>query len=273
MKLKIVLFTLMTVAILGCKKEPIVPQETIRFFLFSRQSQFMWADNIRGEILKANDVSAVYKSPLKANSTVKQAEFILGVSTCNVGINEITIPNYQQAFLSESFNPLSNSPYMALSKSSSPMADTADPAIENKIKQFLTTKYTGSEVIPSSVKAVLEHIDYRTTPLKNIKITCSKELFGITAGETLNDYFVVQGYPEYHDFIISSNKQLVSGKTTDISLSQYLSYQPMAPAGMYMQFKKGVSIPANLTVEFTVKLELESDKTISATTKPITLTP
>ena len=273
MKLQIVLFILMTITLISCKKEPIEPKEKIGFFLFARQSDFVWVDNIRGEIIKADDVSAIYRSPLKTNSNVKYVEFILGISTCNVDIDEITIPNYQQAFSSDNYNPLSNAPYMALSKSSTPMANAADPTIESEIKQYLATKYNGSDVVSSLPKAVLEHIDYRITPLKNIKITCSKDLFGVKAGDILNEYFVIAGYPSYHDFIISSNKQLVSGKTTDISLSQYLSYQPMAPAGMYMQIKKGVSIPASITAEFTVELELEGDKTISATTKPITLIP
>lgn len=273
MKLKIVPFLFMAITLASCKKESIEPKEKINFFLFPRQTHFVWADNIRGEMIKADDVSAVYRSPLKGNSNVRYGEFILGITTCNVDVDEITIPNYQQAFLSESFNPLSNSPYMALSKSPTPMTDAADPTIENKIKQYLTTTYTGSDIVSFLPKAILEQVDYRTTSLKNIKITCSQDLFGVKAGEVLNEYFIVEGYPKYHDFIISSNKQLVSGKTTDISLSQYLSYQPMAPAGMYMRFKKGVSIPASVTAEFTVQLELEGNKTISATTKPICLIP
>ena len=71
MKLQIVLFILMTITLISCKKEPIEPKEKISFFLFARQSDFVWVDNIRGEIIKADDVSAIYRSPLKTNSNVK----------------------------------------------------------------------------------------------------------------------------------------------------------------------------------------------------------
>lgn len=275
MKVKIILIALMVITVLGCKKTPDnIIGGGFGFHFFSRKCNFMWADNIRGEIKKIGNHSAVDESPLKANSKVKYTEFILGISTCNVDIDSINIPNYQKKFLSENLNPLFESPYMVLSKSLSPMADNADPAIENKIKQFLATKYnTRSNLSSSLPKVNLEQVDYRTTPLKNIKITCSKDIFGIKAGEILNDYFVIHGYPLYHYFIVSSNKNLVSGKITNISLSRYLSYKPMAPAAMYMQFRKGLSIPANLTAEFTIELQLEGDKTISAKTKPISLTP
>ena len=94
MKLQIVLFILMTITLISCKKEPIEPKEKISFFLFARQSDFVWVDNIRGEIIKADDVSAIYRSPLKTNSNVKYVEFILGISTCNVDIDEITKAGY-----------------------------------------------------------------------------------------------------------------------------------------------------------------------------------
>ena len=274
--IKLILFILITLSFITCKKDPNVDfKEGVNFTLHARKANYIWADNLRSEIITIKSVSGPSYSVLKKNSSVKLSEYMLGFSTCNVDVKDIPHPEYQQNFESDNYNPLYASPYMVLSQDPlSTMEDDADPEIKNRLKEYLTGKNKASSLKSQAlIEARIEHIDYRTTPLKNIKITCSQDLFGIKAGEALTDYFVVQGYPIYHDFIITSNKQLVSGKTTDISLSQYLSYQPMAPAAMYMQFKKGVSIPANLTVEFTVELELEGGKTISATTKSITLTP
>lgn len=261
----------------SCYKEENDMSENIFFHYLARKVQFVWADNIRGEKISVENKSGVVMSPLAHNSAVKLSEYILGFSTCNVGINDIQsqCPGYEQMFLSDNYDPQYISPYMVLSLSSNAMADAADPVIENKIKQFHAAKYSiGSTKRASALsRAICEAIDYRITALKNIKVSCSKEIFGVKAGESLNDFFVIEGYPPFLDFIISSNKNLISGKTKDISLAQYLSYRPMAPAAMYMKLKKGVAIPANLTVEFTVELELENDAVISATTKTVTLIP
>ncbi|MFV0391888.1 MAG: hypothetical protein ACK5KP_08420 [Paludibacteraceae bacterium] len=279
MKIKKMLFIVLLSALFSCTDDEI--QVTPRFDLLSRQSNFMWADNLRKEIITFGKHSGVSLSVLKSNSGVKLSEYILGFNTCNVGISDIIlIKTYYQDYLSsDNYDPLSSCPYMLLSRKLE-MTDKPDTLIENRLRAYLTKKHTYTQKIsdrntdPDVIGGPLaEFIDYRLTSLTDLHITCSQDLFGIKAGSTLNDYFVIESYPNYHDFIISSNKQMVTGKTTGIGIAQYLSYSPMAPAAMYLQFKERMSISESVTAEFTVVLTLEGEKTISGTTKPITLTP
>ena len=47
----------------------------------------------------------------------------------------------------------------------------------------------------------------------------------------------------------------------------------MAPSAIYFQLKKGTSISESLQVEFSIHIEVDGKKAITATTKPITLIP
>lgn len=255
----------------ACKQPEVDMRETIRFHYHARKCNFIWTDNIKSEVVTIEGVSGTINTPLKENSTVKISEYSLFLNTCNVNSLDIPISDYQKLFLSEQYNPLQQCPFMALAELQNPMSDEADKTIENKIQQFLSRTY--KTAVSSQPQAILEHVDYRTTVLTKITITCSKDLFGVKSGESLNDYFIINGYPTYHNFIISSDKQLVTGKVQNISIAQYLSYSPMAPSAIYFQLKKGTSISESLQVEFSIHIEVDGKKAITATTKPITLIP
>lgn len=275
--IKILFFVICTIVCLtGCKfGDQTDYKESAAFMYFARKANFMWADNIREEIVILNGKSGRIIKPLKNGSEVKSSEYILGFSTCNKDVSDIPSPEFQKTFLSDNYDPLYQSPHMVLSKIEDSMADEADPIIENIIKQYLNSEYSRSSdnINGSLTRAFLVCIDYRLTPINNIKITSSKDIFGIKAGEVLNDYFVIDGYQQYHQFIITSDKRLIANRVTDISIEKYLSYKPLAPAAIYFKFKDGMNVQSNVTAEFTIELELEDKQTISATTKPVTLTP
>lgn len=268
---KLISILLLGGCFITCKKTNIYEFESISFRYFARKANYMWADNLRCEILTIGPVTGPKYSALKSAPNVKFSEYMLGFSTCNVDVPDIPDSRYQEFFNSDRYDPLWNAPHMAFHPSENPMTDESDPVIETRLKQHLEKGKTRS--VSSLPAAQVVGIDYRITPLTGLKITCSHDLFGKKAGEELNEYFKITGYPDYHDFIITANKNLVSGQTRDISITQYLSYAPMAPAAMYFVFKKGVTLPAATTVEFTIELTIEEGKTISATTRPITLTP
>lgn len=260
----------------SCQKVDEEGLSGIGFDLLAREARFVWADNIRGFEVTFQDPDSTKgfnTVPLPTNSSVKLSEYILFFNTCNVDVSDIKYPDgrsYETYFMSENYHPLTSAPYMELRfMLPNALTDATDPVIEKNIKQYLKTKHAAKR----ASRFNMEFVDYRTTPLKNIKVTCNQDLFGVKAGESLNNFLVVSGFPLYHDFIITSGKNLVTGKTTDISLSQYISYRPMAPAAMSLMLRRGLSIPEKVTAQFTVELTLEGDSVISATTKPVTLLP
>ncbi len=235
-----------------------------------RKCNYVWADNVKSEILRIEDVWGYLRSPLGENANVKLSEYVLAINTCNIDIPDFPA-EYQEFFHSERYNPLHQCPFMALAILQKKDDESErDKTLENKIHQHL--KKSHPKTLFSEPQTILAFVDYRTEALTNIEITCSEPLFGVEAGKSLNDYFEIVGYPEYHDFIITTGKQLITAKTTDIGISQYLSYAPLAPAAIYFQPKKG-SITSQVTATFTVNLEVNGVKKISATTRPITLEP
>lgn len=249
--------------------------EEVHFEYLGRTAQFVWADNIRGEEKAAPTPNTTYidMTPLLNDAPVKLSEYVLGFSTCNVGISDVQsiLPYYADNFNSSNYNPLVLAPFMAIQQWENNLADAKDPVIESKLDECFNTKDEGRST-PLS-RAYIDYLDYRVTQLLNLKVSCNKDMFGVKAGESLNSYFVVESYPQERHFIITSNKDVITDNIRNISLAKYLAYKPMVPAGMYMMLKKGVTIPAAETVEFTVELTLEGDSTISATTKPVTLLP
>lgn len=153
------------------------------------------------------------------------------------------------------------------------MADKEDPAIETRLKQQLENRYT--RAVYDMPAANLVYVDYRLTWLKDIKITSSAEIAGRTPGQSLTDLFVVEDYFRHHAFIVTSNKNVITDdkKIVGISLSQYLSYKPMAPAEIYLRFKDNVSVSAPVTAQFTIELITGEDKSIKTTAATVKLAP
>ena len=165
-------------------------------------------------------------------------------------------------------------PFNALSYMTENMADEKDPVIETRLRQQLESSKTrtANSDLPTTV---LIRVDYRLTWLKDIKITCSAEIAGRAAGQSLTDLFVVQGYYEHHNFIVTSNKNVITDyqKIAEISLLQYLSYKPMAPAEIFLRFKEGVNVSAPVTAQFTVELITGEDKSIKTTAAAVKFVP
>ena len=227
-------------------------------------------DNAKSEVVKVKNISGYVRNPLKEGAIVKISQYMLALNTCNIDVPDFPA-EYQEYFNSERYNPLNFCPFMGLAITHRNYKnDERDRAIESKIQQHLIRN--NPNTLFAEPQAIQAYVDYRTEPITGLEITCSEPIFGIEVGKSLNDYFEIVGYPEYHNFIVTVNKQLVTAKTQDISISQYLSYNPLAPSGIYFQIKKG-SIDGRITAKFTINLEINGTKKISATTNLITLEP
>ncbi len=277
MNIRFALLISLIITILGCKKEERDFRESNFFVYYSRQCNYAWAFNARGETITIGNQSANKYTSLKENSSVKISEYILGFTTCNISLSDISqslSPDYMNNYLSEEIDPITYSPYMVLARSSRPMTDQADPIIENRLRTYLEN-YNTQNMSRADFAVNIDYIDYRITPLKYIKITCSTEIAGIKPGNPLNDLFLVKGYPINHYFIITSNKNIITdpSKISNISINQYLSYTPMAPAELRLQMKKNVSIAKPIIAQFTIELQTEDRTTIKTETKPIQFIP
>lgn len=267
------LILLTIISLSSCKKEVIDNRESTFYEYYARKCSYIWADNIRGEIFSIpGGPSGPSFTPLAPKSSVKLKEYYLAFNTCNVDVTDIDIPNYQERFSSDTYDPLNSCPFKHLQGWKNPKDDPRDAQIEAQIAQ--ANRQSGVRTSASSLHhTIMNYIDYRTSTITNLNITCSQPLFGVEAGKSLNDHFLVRKFYEKINFIISSDKRLVTAKITDISLSQYLSYSPLAPSGMILKLKDGASVGTATTVTFTVELEVDGKNTIRSTTKPITLLP
>jgi hypothetical protein len=79
----------------------------------------------------------------------------------------------------------------------------------------------------------------------------------------------------YHDFIITSNKDLItdSKKISNITIDQYLYYRPMAPADMRFRFVDDFDIKAPVETAFTVEITTLDGHVLKSETPLVTLTP
>ena len=176
--------------------------------------------------------------------------------------------NYKEAYDSGDEEILFRIPvYRALCHRDNPMEDAPDKIIEAKLSDYLYNRKT--------TRTYFKHIDYRTTPIKDIKITASADINDVKAGESLNEQFLVDEYPSFHNFIITSNKDLItdSKKISNITIDQYLYYRPMAPAAMTFRFVDGFDVKAPVETTFTVEIITFDGHALKSETPLVTLTP
>ena len=101
---------------------------------------------------------------------------------------------------------------------------------------------------------------YRTEEMTGLTITADKELFGRPAGSILNDYFelfsTIGSYKVPIQFFFTADKELITKSVEKMSIEEFLTYRPMAPAIMYLKFNETppeVPIDVRLTVTMTVR--------------------
>ena len=279
-KTKYVIFPLFALCLLACtpKDEEELIGGGTHYLLTARECNYAWAFNGYIEHLSYQKINYTQIHSLRKDTTLKIRDFMLGFTTCNVDFKDIKKQpdgeGYQEAYKKYGESLLVDfPPFIALSTKPDKMADKEDPVIETRLKQQLENRYT--RAVYDMPAANLVYVDYRLTWLKDIKITSSAEIAGRAPGQSLTDLFVVEDYFRHHAFIVTSNKNVITDdkKIVGISLSQYLSYKPMAPAEIYLRFKDNVSVSAPVTAQFTIELVTGEDKSIKTTAAAVKLAP
>ena len=266
---------MLLLSFVSCKIEEddgIIHEDTV-FDFFSRECKYMWAFNVKKTESKVDgfDASYIERKYIGSRQSVCVQNYTLEFTTCNVDMDAIVYDdgfNYKEKYDSGDEEILFRNPvYSALCRRDNSMQDASDKIIEAKLSDYLYNRKT--------TRTVLEYVDYRTTPIKDIKITASADINDVKAGESLNKQFLVDGYPSYHNFIITSNKDIItdSKKISNITIDQYLYYRPMAPADMRFRFVDGFDVKAPVETTFTVEITTLDGHVLKSETPLVTLTP
>ena len=272
---KISLLLLLFLSFVSCKIEEddgLFPEE-ISFDFDSRECKYMWAINVRKTESEIFGSDAVFteRKYIGNKQSVSVQKYTLEFTTCNVDMDVVNYGdslNYKQTYESGDEEILFRNPvYDVLRFCANSMEDAPDKIIEAKLSDYLYNRKT--------TRTYFKHIDYRTTPIKDIKITASADINDVKAGESLNKQFLVDEYPSFHNFIITSNKDLItdSKKISNITIDQYLYYRPMAPADMRFRFVDGFDVKAPVETTFTVEITTFDGHVLKSETPLVTLTP
>ena len=270
---KISLLLLLFLSFVSCKKEEEernIWYEETSFVFHSRECKYMWAFNVSKTEKPYYGITTIENEYIGSKQSVSVQNYTLEFTSCNVGMDAIVYDNfnYKEAYDSGDEEILFRIPvYRALWHRDNPMQDAPDKIIEAKLSAYFNKQKT--------TRMWIECVDYRTTPIKDIKITASADINDVKAGESLNKQFLVDGYPSRHDFIITSNKDLITDpkKISDITIDQYLYYRPMAPAAMTFRFVDGFDVKAPVETTFTVEITTFDGHALKSETPLVTLTP
>lgn len=267
---------IITLGLVSCK-EHIPDEETTHYDFYPRSARYLWADHASASIVThefPESFTEMKYSPIEADGSEHAGQYRLFVTTFNVdaetalegagGYWENHKYDDAKAFL----NPLYAIPYV-----NERFIEDHDPEIEARLRSHYDESTQSLRNI-SSPTANYILIDYRTTPLKRIIVTFSKDLFGVAAGGSLNNLLDVDlRYTDEYNFIISGDKNVIWPRGDVISLKRYESYTPMAPVVMMLQFKNGVKLAEPVTGVFTFTAETIAGDILTDTTRPITLLP
>ena len=268
MKLKtFLLLALCTTAFISCNKddEDIIYEKTDYVYI-PRKCNFIWAHNAKLVTEQQGTSANTLVQPIDMGTNVAVKDYILGFSTCNKAwdyiLPSMSDQTYAEQFRTGEIDSMLAPAYTMLDFQ---MNDEHDKAIEQKLDDYF---------MPST-RLNLIFIEYRTTPIKNIKITSSVAVNGIAPGESLNSLFTIFGYANRHDFIITADKDLITdnNKLYNIPLDQFVSYHPMAPTAMKMKFIDGVTIEKSEDATFHIEITTDDGKVLTTDTRSVHLEP
>ena len=279
--MKKVLYFLFSLLILtSCDKKEIErPIESIGYIYHARQCKYAWAFNVGLNPVPYYDTFVYEEIFLHNDEKVNVNQYELAFTTLNISLDDIKesdlgdngdstyLNDYRKRVSSGESNMLYGPPFVTVARFENTYEEAHDIAIEKKLNEYFRKK--------SKTRTCSVALDYRTTPIKNLNITASQDIDGIKAGKSLNSLFVVDGYAEHHDFIITANKDLITDadKIMGISIDQYLYYHPMAPASLYMKFRDNVNVSAPVETTFRIEITTDDGNVIKCKTPLVKLMP
>ncbi len=142
----------------------------------------------------------------------------------------------------------------------------ADSEMEKQLDTYYNKLKLGSLKSSTLPAANLVTIQYRTEELTAFKISSDQTLFGIQAGESLNDYIELFNGSLLFDY----SKQLIGPIDAGTSVSKWMSYRPLIGAEMQFRFKESPDeLP--LSARFIIEMELDNQQVLRDTSDIVEL--
>lgn len=144
--------------------------------------------------------------------------------------------------------------------------------IRKNYKERVDMDYYKSKNKKDGVNLVM--IEYRVNGVKTFKITANQDLWGVSTGNILNNYFYIRRY-DPNIIISAQTEKLVYGFTDRDNMpeeiDEWLQLQPLVQPAMMLMFK---TVPDGLPLEvqFTVEMETDDGLILKDTTRPIYIT-
>jgi hypothetical protein len=231
------------------------------FIFFPRESSVIEAVNAQREVTDKETQWESYRHDTITGNSVKSSNYILFLTTSNTDV----VPEHISA---SGYNPVKTPKYELLQHLDDALTDSPNLNIERQIKESYNKAYkVESEWAPPPVRK-----DYRLTEVKSIDIRSTETVFGNKAGTSLNHFFLIT-HPSY---IFSAPDQMVFGfeseADADLSIDKYLSYHPLAHAGLYL-YLTSTPTEAPLETRFIVEMEMEGGTILRDTTDVVNLLP
>ncbi len=279
---KILFFLFSLLIFISCNEkevDPYPPLGGIGYNYHARQCKYAWALNVGLNPVSYNDTFGYEMNFLPKGKSVSVDKYELYFTTLNVSLDSIKesdlyddqrisdYNDYNRWLKTGASDSIMCAPFDAIAYLKNTYEEVHDVVIEKKLDDYFRRK--------RKTRMNLVNLDYRTTPIKNLKITASQDINGIKAGKSLNNLFVVDGYDTYHYFIITANKDLITDadKIMGISIDQYLYYHPMAPASLYMKFRDNVNVSAPVETTFRIEITTDDGNVIKCETPLVKLMP
>ena len=179
MKAKLFLILMLCVsALTSCRTEDTHEFVEGSLYIFSaRKCNYVFLHNVKDEVTVSGKEKYHFYSYIDKGETVSIDNYVLEFSTCNVGMDMIMsslqehYPTMYESYMTGREDSLKE-PLGELAS----YYDAADKEIEDKLHVFLYGK----------TRTVFKKVSYRTTPIKDLKITSSVKIGDIDAGASLN---------------------------------------------------------------------------------------
>jgi hypothetical protein len=241
-------------------KEKVEPQPGVVLKFYPRQCNYTWLKFLKQTSVAPNGQAGYVLEEISGNEC-KVGDLRLSLFTSN--INNLPDDGYYSAI---------SGPYAYQRQLAPNLQQLDEPDL--LLEKQLSDDFLRSLKSASAVKDDLLAMEYRTTGISEIAITCNQPLFGQVAGTLLNSSFHIADINP-HQIISHQSRTLIFGfsdKLNKMSIDEWIELKPMAQPSMHLMMN---ALPAELpvTCRFIVAIKTVEGKVIEATSPEITLLP
>lgn len=261
------------------------------FTFFPRQVNTIWSDNVSLiPVVEDKNGKMTYSiDDAFTGNTCKAEHYMLALYTSNVKYDTINIANLIREEEKEKvaeliadwpyemrhFAPIRFFQNSLFLKSN--LTNEKDLLLEERIKDSYTRYANKERSYTSEWGSPSIKQDYRITEVRNLTISCNKQLFGKAAGTSLNEFFDINTLDPFcivvgNTQMIADNEQTSKKIENGLTINEWISYRPLSATYFYFRFNQTPQeIPVSNLV-FNIVMEIAGGKTIECKGRTIDLT-